>query len=162
MFTSSIKREVRHFHVVVVQKRNFSWLRPDTKIREEGPSQKTFFRSFGPQFGLKIRGGAPRAPPLDPPLFPPRESSLMYRSEVRRRYSVILLPQRLMFLKFKSRQRRKVINGMLDWKTAHILRNSWRFAPRKTDFEKKTVSFYAVYSKANMSRFRFYLKSVLC
>ena len=23
---------------------------------------------FGPQFGLKIRGRAPRAPPLDPPL----------------------------------------------------------------------------------------------
>ena len=32
--------------------------------------QKNFFRPFGPQFGLKIRGGrvAPRAPPLDPPL----------------------------------------------------------------------------------------------
>ena len=36
---------------------------------------KEFFRLFGPQFGLKIRGGggwgrarAPRAPPLDPPL----------------------------------------------------------------------------------------------
>ena len=32
--------------------------------------QKDFFRSFEPQFGLKIRGMlAPRAPPLDPPLF---------------------------------------------------------------------------------------------
>ena len=35
-------------------------------------SPKEFFRPFGPQFGLKIRGGggvrAPRAPPLDPPL----------------------------------------------------------------------------------------------
>ena len=36
-------------------------------------SPKEFFRPFGPQFGLKIRGGgkggrAPWAPPLDPPL----------------------------------------------------------------------------------------------
>ena len=31
--------------------------------------KKIFFRPFGPQLGLKIRGGrAPRAPPLDPPL----------------------------------------------------------------------------------------------
>ena len=32
-------------------------------------SQRIFFRSFGPQFGLKIRGSRVlRAPPLDPPL----------------------------------------------------------------------------------------------
>ena len=31
-------------------------------------SPKNFFQPFGPQFGVKIRGGrAPRAPPLDPP-----------------------------------------------------------------------------------------------
>ena len=29
---------------------------------------KNFFRPFGPQFGLKIRGGGPPAPPLDPSL----------------------------------------------------------------------------------------------
>ena len=36
-----------------------------------GFSRKVFFCPFGPQFGLKIRGGGwfpPRAPPLDPPL----------------------------------------------------------------------------------------------
>ena len=40
-------------------------------------TKKFFFRPFGPQFGLKIRGGrAPRAPPPDPPLVsvPVRES----------------------------------------------------------------------------------------
>ena len=32
-------------------------------------SQRIFFRSFGPQFGLKIKGeGGPQAPSLDPPL----------------------------------------------------------------------------------------------
>ena len=37
----------------------------------EDRSPKNFFRPFGPQFHLKIRGvggGPPRAPPLDPPL----------------------------------------------------------------------------------------------
>ena len=35
----------------------------------EGGLKKYFFRSFGPQFGLKIRGSRVlRAPPLDPPL----------------------------------------------------------------------------------------------
>ena len=35
-----------------------------------GGVSKLFFRPFGPYFGLKIRGGrAPRAPPLDPPMF---------------------------------------------------------------------------------------------
>ena len=35
---------------------------PDPDIRERGRSQKNFFRPFGPQFSLKIRGGggAPR------------------------------------------------------------------------------------------------------
>ena len=41
-------------------------------LREAGGlDSKTFFRSFGPQFGLKISGvwgRVPRAPPLDPPL----------------------------------------------------------------------------------------------
>ena len=34
-----------------------------------GDLQKTFFWPFGPQFGLKLRGGgrAPWAPSLDPP-----------------------------------------------------------------------------------------------
>ena len=36
---------------------------------EKGGSPKKFFWSFGPQFGLKIRGrGPPWAPSLDPPL----------------------------------------------------------------------------------------------
>ena len=35
-----------------------------------GGLQTKFFRLFGPQFRLKIRGeGAPRAPPLDAPLY---------------------------------------------------------------------------------------------
>ena len=57
----------------------FSMADPDLQIRGQGGGppdpdpglQKVFFRPFGPQFGLKIRGGggrAPRAPPLDPPL----------------------------------------------------------------------------------------------
>ena len=35
-----------------------------------GGCEKIFFRPFGPQFGLNLRGEgpAPRAPPLDPPL----------------------------------------------------------------------------------------------
>ena len=53
---------------------------PDLQIRrgqssrprdKEGGSglQNNFFQPFGPQFGLKIRGGSPpEAPPLDPPL----------------------------------------------------------------------------------------------
>ena len=43
---------------------------PDPEITG-GSSQKDFFRTFGPKFGLKIRGAGtppPRAPPLDPPL----------------------------------------------------------------------------------------------
>ena len=38
---------------------------------DKGGVSKKFFRPFGPQFGLKLRGGGagPRAPPLDPPLF---------------------------------------------------------------------------------------------
>ena len=41
---------------------------PDRKIRA-GPSlKKMFFQSFGPQSGMKKRGGGPpRAPPRDPP-----------------------------------------------------------------------------------------------
>ena len=32
---------------------------PDPEIRGEGGLQKDFFRPFGPQFGLKIRGAGP-------------------------------------------------------------------------------------------------------
>ena len=49
---------------------------PDPEIRGGGgggggQSSRNFFWPFGPQFGLKIRGGrqASAAPPLDPPLF---------------------------------------------------------------------------------------------
>ena len=41
---------------------------PDPEIRGMPGLQKIFFRPFASQFGLKIRGRAPRAPPLDPPL----------------------------------------------------------------------------------------------
>ena len=34
-----------------------------------GLSKKLFWPSFGPHFGLRIRGGAPRVPPMDPPLY---------------------------------------------------------------------------------------------
>ena len=41
---------------------------PDPKIRGS-PVFKSFFRPFGPPFGLKAREGrVPWAPPLDPPL----------------------------------------------------------------------------------------------
>ena len=39
---------------------------PDIKWGGGGSLQKIFFRPFGPEIGLKIRGA--RAPPLDPPL----------------------------------------------------------------------------------------------
>ena len=43
---------------------------PDPYIRGGAASKKILFRPLGPQFSLKIRGGqAPRAPPLDPPLY---------------------------------------------------------------------------------------------
>ena len=43
--------------------------RPWDKARGWARSQKIFFRPFGPQFALKIRGvGASRTPPLNPPL----------------------------------------------------------------------------------------------
>ena len=44
---------------------------PDLEIREGGGGQspkRLFFGPFGPQFGLKIRGRAPPALPLDPPV----------------------------------------------------------------------------------------------
>ena len=41
---------------------------PDPEIRGMPGLKKIFFRPFAPQFGLKIRGAGPRAPPLDPPL----------------------------------------------------------------------------------------------
>ena len=45
---------------------------PNLEIRGEGGGAglpKIFFRAFGPQFGLKVRGGpGPPSPPLDPPL----------------------------------------------------------------------------------------------
>ena len=37
-------------------------------MREAG-LKKVFFRPFGSQFGLKIRGGSPWRPPLDLPLY---------------------------------------------------------------------------------------------
>ena len=40
----------------------------DTGRRGRGRSPKIFFGPFGPQFGKKYEGGAPGAPPLDPPL----------------------------------------------------------------------------------------------
>ena len=43
---------------------------PDPYIRGGAVSKIILFRPLGPQFSLKIRGGqAPRAPPLDPPLY---------------------------------------------------------------------------------------------
>ena len=46
---------------------------PDPVIGGGGAVFKIFFRLFGPQFGLKIRGiRAPRAPPLDPSLLAKR------------------------------------------------------------------------------------------
>ena len=54
--------------VVVTQLRGGS--RPSDK-GEGGGLKKIFFWPFGPQFGLKIRGGggqATQAPPLNPPL----------------------------------------------------------------------------------------------
>ena len=41
---------------------------PDLEIRGMGRSKKIFSRPFGSQFGPKVRGRAPRAPPLDLPL----------------------------------------------------------------------------------------------
>ena len=46
---------------------------PDPEIRGKPGLKKIFFRPYGPQFGLKIRGGGggggpPGAPPLDLPL----------------------------------------------------------------------------------------------
>ena len=41
---------------------------PGPEIRGRDGVQKKFFRLFGPQFGLKIGGVDPLAPPLDPPL----------------------------------------------------------------------------------------------
>jgi len=41
--------------------------RPRDKVGG-GPVSKCFFRPFGTQFGLKLRGAVPRVPPLDPPL----------------------------------------------------------------------------------------------
>ena len=41
---------------------------PDPEIKG-GSLPKKYFRPFGPQFGLKIRGAqVPRVPPLDPPV----------------------------------------------------------------------------------------------
>ena len=42
---------------------------PDPEMRRAAVSKK-FFRPFGPQFSLKIRGGeqGARVPPLDPPM----------------------------------------------------------------------------------------------
>ena len=41
---------------------------PDLEIRGMGRSKKILSRPLGPQFGPKVRGRAPRAPPLDLPL----------------------------------------------------------------------------------------------
>ena len=42
---------------------------PHPEIRGMPGLKKNLFRPFGPQFGLEIRGRAPRIPPLDPPLW---------------------------------------------------------------------------------------------
>ena len=49
---------------------NIHYLDPEIKAGGgEAVSKNNFFRVFGPQFGLKIRGGGPPwAPPRDPPL----------------------------------------------------------------------------------------------
>ena len=53
-----------------LQKRRGEWRggsgHPDPEIR--GGPISIFFRPFGPQFGVKVRGAGPLAPPLDPPL----------------------------------------------------------------------------------------------
>ena len=51
---------------------------PDPEIRVGGTVSKKIFRPFGPQFGLKIRGLGPQAPPLDPPLLCPTSGILHY------------------------------------------------------------------------------------
>ena len=53
---------------------------PNPEKRVEGRLKKTFFRPFGPQFGLKMMGGGgwvPRAPPLDPPLITVGQCSVL-------------------------------------------------------------------------------------
>ena len=53
---------------------------PDPEIGG-GVASKKFFRPFGPHFGLKIGGWAPRAPPLYPPqltLPSPKGKLLLY------------------------------------------------------------------------------------
>ena len=75
------KREniVRLNIVHVTERQNIvSVADPDLQIMGEGGgegrSQKIFWGSFGPQFGLKIGGTrAPQVPPLDPPLGISRE-----------------------------------------------------------------------------------------
>ena len=44
---------------------------PDLEIRGGGGGlpKKLFWPSFGPHFGLRIRGGRPPVPPMDPPLY---------------------------------------------------------------------------------------------
>ena len=41
---------------------------PDHEIRGWPGLKKIFFWPFGPHFGLKIRGGGPPGPSLDPPV----------------------------------------------------------------------------------------------
>ena len=66
---------------------------PDLEIRGETRSQKKKFRPFGPQIGLKIRGGGPPTPPLDQPLLTHTTSpSLVGRNvEIKRRHSTLSL-----------------------------------------------------------------------
>ena len=65
---------------------------PNPEKRVEGRLKKTFFRPFGPQFGLKMRGGGggvPRAPPLDPPLITVGECSVLLCGRRKKLQSIV-------------------------------------------------------------------------
>ena len=65
---------------------------PNPEKRVEGRLEKTFFRPFGPQFGLKMRGGGgwiPRAPPLDPPLITVGQCSVLLCGHRKKLQSIV-------------------------------------------------------------------------
>ena len=53
----------------------------DPEVRGSPGLKKIIFRPFGPQFGLKVRGAGPLAPPLDQPLYPTIPNSFSYLHE---------------------------------------------------------------------------------